>query len=92
MEMESNCFIVVVVFLAVISMGKGDDWLSDNFYGESCPSAEETVQRVVEKYMAIDRTLAAPLLRMNFHDCFVRVSNTHSLHPLINQAFHTYSL
>ncbi|GLJ44628.1 hypothetical protein SUGI_0937990 [Cryptomeria japonica] len=69
--MASIWLIGVVAFLAIIPAGKGDG-LSDNFYGESCPSAEATIQRVVEKYMAMDRTLAAPLLRMNFHDCFVR--------------------
>ncbi|GLJ44876.1 hypothetical protein SUGI_0944640 [Cryptomeria japonica] len=46
--------------------------LRRNFYKKSCPSAEATVELVVKKYIAKDRTLAAPLLRMHFHDCFVR--------------------
>ncbi|GLJ44875.1 hypothetical protein SUGI_0944630 [Cryptomeria japonica] len=46
--------------------------LRRNFYKKSCPSAEATVELVVEKYIAKDRTLAALLLRMHFHDCFIR--------------------
>ncbi|GLJ44632.1 hypothetical protein SUGI_0938090 [Cryptomeria japonica] len=58
-------------------MGEGSE-LVNNFYSESCPSDEATVQLVVQKYIAIDPTLAAPLLRMHFHDCFVRVLRLNS--------------
>lgn len=49
--------------------------LSEGYYRQLCPShvnVEEIVRSVVQKYMDTDPTLAASLLRMQFHDCFVR--------------------
>ncbi|KAL9670381.1 hypothetical protein QQ045_007932 [Rhodiola kirilowii] len=46
--------------------------LKVGFYEKSCPRLERIVKRTTEKFIQRDRTLAAPLLRMHFHDCFVR--------------------
>ncbi|CAN8325966.1 unnamed protein product [Cochlearia groenlandica] len=46
--------------------------LQFGFYGRSCPRAETIVRNVVTSRFRRDRTLAAALLRMQFHDCFVR--------------------
>ncbi|KAL0911315.1 hypothetical protein M5K25_019448 [Dendrobium thyrsiflorum] len=43
-----------------------------NFYYESCPNAENFVFDYVKEHIPHAPTLAAPLLRMHFHDCFVR--------------------
>ncbi|KAF5178050.1 Peroxidase [Thalictrum thalictroides] len=42
------------------------------FYDKSCPNAENIVLAYVKNYIPNVPTLAAPLLRMAFHDCFVR--------------------
>ncbi|EEF35165.1 peroxidase 27 [Ricinus communis] len=42
------------------------------FYRKTCPNAEYIVHDIAYKYISRDPTLAAPLLRMHFHDCFVR--------------------
>ncbi|XP_074562972.1 peroxidase 27-like isoform X1 [Curcuma longa] len=42
------------------------------FYSQSCPQAEAIVRRTVESYFSQDPTVSAPLLRLHFHDCFVR--------------------
>ncbi|KAF2295767.1 hypothetical protein GH714_033907 [Hevea brasiliensis] len=42
------------------------------FYRQTCPNAESTIHGMVQQFIFKDRTLAAPLLRMHFHDCFVR--------------------
>ncbi|GJX29981.1 ribonuclease H-like domain-containing protein [Tanacetum coccineum] len=42
------------------------------FYTSSCPKAEKIVQDYVNKHIPNAPSLAAALIRMNFHDCFVR--------------------
>jgi hypothetical protein len=44
-----------------------------NIYRKRYPSDESTIEQVVEKHIATYPTLVASILRMHFHDCFVRV-------------------
>ncbi|XP_024991654.1 peroxidase 64-like [Cynara cardunculus var. scolymus] len=46
--------------------------LSSNYYDQTCPQAESAITSVVKKAMLNDRTVPAALLRMHFHDCFIR--------------------
>ncbi|BBN11764.1 peroxidase [Marchantia polymorpha subsp. ruderalis] len=46
--------------------------LSETFYESSCPGGPAKVAEVVTSSIVRDRTLAASLLRLHFHDCFVR--------------------
>ncbi|XP_075492056.1 peroxidase 47-like [Primulina tabacum] len=48
------------------------DGLSMNYYMFSCPSAEIIVKNTVYNALQSDPTLAAALLRMHFHDCFIQ--------------------
>ncbi|CAN1765861.1 Peroxidase 57 [Linum perenne] len=41
-------------------------------YRSTCPLAETIVRRVVQRWHAADPTITAALLRINFHDCFVK--------------------
>lgn len=52
---------------------KNNGGLAINFYGENCPRAEEIVQTVTERHVSSNPDLPAKLLRVLFHDCFVRV-------------------
>ncbi|KAH6780531.1 Peroxidase superfamily protein [Perilla frutescens var. hirtella] len=46
--------------------------LSLEYYKKTCPSVEAIVKKETAKIISVAPTLAAPLLRMHFHDCFVR--------------------
>ncbi|XP_021838321.1 peroxidase 56 [Spinacia oleracea] len=46
--------------------------LNIGFYSELCPQAESITKRVINEVIAIAPSLSGPLLRMFFHDCFVR--------------------
>ncbi|CAN4099633.1 unnamed protein product [Withania somnifera] len=43
-----------------------------NYYHKSCPSVETIVREITWSKVAADPTLAAKLLRLHYHDCFVR--------------------
>ncbi|KAK4419844.1 Peroxidase 4 [Sesamum alatum] len=45
--------------------------LSTNHYSTSCPRALFTIKAAVLKAVAKERRMAASLLRLHFHDCFV---------------------
>ncbi|KAF4361680.1 hypothetical protein F8388_014268 [Cannabis sativa] len=47
--------------------------LKTKFYSSSCPKAEAIVRSTVQSHMKKDPTVAAGLLRLHFHDCFVQV-------------------
>lgn len=48
-------------------------YLYPQFYDHSCPQAQEIVKSIVAKHVAKETRMAASLLRLHFHDCFVKV-------------------
>ncbi|KAI5340355.1 PREDICTED: peroxidase [Prunus dulcis] len=46
--------------------------LKVGFYHKTCPNLETIVAKTTQHYISRAPTLAAPLLRLHFHDCFVR--------------------
>lgn len=47
-------------------------YLYPQFYDRSCPKAREIVNSIVAKAVAKEARMAASLLRLHFHDCFVK--------------------
>ncbi|KAK7336318.1 hypothetical protein VNO77_16855 [Canavalia gladiata] len=61
---------IVIFFFVVLPFAFAD--LRVGFYSSSCPKAEDIVRQVVQRNFNRDKTITGGLLRMHFHDCFVR--------------------
>ncbi|KAK1592037.1 hypothetical protein Q3G72_018136 [Acer saccharum] len=55
-----------------------------NFYAERCPDAETIVKGIILSRVPTNPTLPAKLLRMHFHDCFVRGCDASVLLDAVN--------
>ncbi|KAJ7944126.1 Peroxidase [Quillaja saponaria] len=62
-------FLSTTLMLSVFSPGNA---LSLNYYEKTCPDAELIIANTVKKEFASDKTVPAAILRMHFHDCFIR--------------------
>ncbi|XP_043699179.1 peroxidase 25 [Telopea speciosissima] len=70
--MATSMFLVVLVIFLMGLSAKGQGGLKTGFYASSCPKAEAIVRSTVETHFNRDPTIAAGLLRLHFHDCFVQ--------------------
>ncbi|XP_059439937.1 peroxidase 64-like [Corylus avellana] len=58
-----------VLIFSAFSLGSS---LSLNYYDKTCPHAESIIANAVKNAVSKDKTVPAALLRMHFHDCFIR--------------------
>ncbi|MQL94236.1 hypothetical protein Taro_026893 [Colocasia esculenta] len=65
-------FLLHMALLSVVFETGNAAGLKVGFYQKTCPKAESIVRQTVGGYFAKDPTVSAPLLRLHFHDCFVR--------------------
>ncbi|VVB16449.1 unnamed protein product [Arabis nemorensis] len=71
-NMQMRSWLIVLLISMMIMMGdQAHAQLTSDFYRESCPSLFPAVRRVVQQAVARERRMAASLLRLFFHDCFV---------------------
>ncbi|KAG9136159.1 hypothetical protein Leryth_003779 [Lithospermum erythrorhizon] len=66
----SSAFVGLVMLAAIAECKSGN--LKQKYYRKSCPSAERTVRDITWSKVAANPGLAAILLRLQYHDCFVR--------------------
>jgi hypothetical protein len=66
-----NAMLLMVVMASALSTSAGT--LQFDFYKDKCPGAEDVIRSTTQKLIASDPTIGAALVRLFFHDCFVRV-------------------
>ena len=72
MAASASCLLVVLAALASAASAQ----LSSTFYDTSCPNALSTIRNGVNTAVRQEPRVGASLLRLHFHDCFVRASPT----------------
>ncbi|XP_057965481.1 peroxidase 27-like [Malania oleifera] len=75
MIVTANCkdlFLVCVIILCGLIEACQGGKLRSHFYNKTCPQAESIVKTITWSRVSTNPTLPAKLLRMHFHDCFVR--------------------
>lgn len=56
----------------LLLLGSASAQLSVGYYSKTCPGAEDIVRKEMIQIFSVAPSLAGPLLRLHFHDCFVR--------------------
>ncbi|KAM1112696.1 hypothetical protein ACFX13_046375 [Malus domestica] len=62
----------ILVSCLLVIIGFSEAQLQLGFYSKNCPKAEKIVKDYIEKHIHNAPSLAAALIRLHFHDCFVR--------------------
>ncbi|KAI3972502.1 hypothetical protein MKW92_034590 [Papaver armeniacum] len=70
--MSTPSFLSILVLVLVALDASNGQGLKLGFYKKTCPNAESIVRKTTASFVSQNPTLAAALLRMNFHDCFVK--------------------
>ncbi|WCJ20303.1 Peroxidase superfamily protein [Euphorbia peplus] len=70
--LKSFLGLVLSLIILLFISNSANAQLRVGFYSKTCPKAEAIVKKVVDQTMFVAPSLAGPLLRMHFHDCFVR--------------------
>ncbi|CAI0544929.1 unnamed protein product [Linum tenue] len=65
-------FFSMIMLFALTVHSAGSSSLKVGFYRRSCPAAEYIVRRTVRRAVSQSPGIGAGLIRLHFHDCFVR--------------------
>nr|BCX31640.1 peroxidase [Carthamus tinctorius] len=63
---------IAIIMMVMVAMLRCCNGLNMNYYIMNCPMAEFIVKNSVNSALRSDPTLAAGLIRMHFHDCFIQ--------------------
>ncbi|XP_024519392.1 peroxidase P7-like [Selaginella moellendorffii] len=70
--MKTGMLLIVVFATLLVTQKPVTAQLSPLFYARSCPNLQALVRRVVQQAVFQEPRMAASLLRLFFHDCFVQ--------------------
>ncbi|XWS64090.1 hypothetical protein CRYUN_Cryun06bG0157300 [Craigia yunnanensis] len=70
-KLLSFLFFQLILVLLVLNHSNAQE-LKLGYYHKTCPNAESIIRKTTYGVISRAPTLAAPLLRLHFHDCFVR--------------------
>ncbi|EEF51125.1 lignin-forming anionic peroxidase [Ricinus communis] len=70
--MASRLSLLCMVMLMIFSSLPCKAQLSSNFYDNTCPSALSTIKGAISTAVSREQRMAASLIRLHFHDCFVQ--------------------
>ena len=64
--------VILITAMALLLLGTTEAQLSPTFYDQTCPTALTTIRTVIRQAVSQERRMAASLIRLHFHDCFVQ--------------------
>ncbi|XP_050373041.1 lignin-forming anionic peroxidase-like [Argentina anserina] len=69
---SANVASVAVLLLLALMSTTSSAQLSSTFYDSTCPNALATIRKSIRTAVSAERRMAASLIRLHFHDCFVQ--------------------
>ncbi|CAN1278121.1 Peroxidase 15 [Linum perenne] len=70
--MASPPFIYLAITGLLLILSQSNGQLTSTFYAATCPNISAVVNNVVQQALQSDARIAASLIRLHFHDCFVQ--------------------
>ncbi|KAF7144164.1 hypothetical protein RHSIM_Rhsim05G0140500 [Rhododendron simsii] len=64
--------IAYALLLFLLSNTPTNAQLTSTFYDNTCPNALTSIRTSIRKAVSSERRMAASLIRLHFHDCFVQ--------------------
>ncbi|XP_047328232.1 lignin-forming anionic peroxidase-like [Impatiens glandulifera] len=65
-------FMIMAIFVLLANMSTCRAKLSSKYYKRSCPNGANAIRKSITQAISRERRMAASLVRLHFHDCFVQ--------------------